>query len=92
MTVPPSILRVRIRTSDRRLGLWIPLFIIWPLAVIIALTLLPLVLIAAFILWPKGLGRPLLLAGPLAWRMFCALRGLEVSVERPGQQVLVYIR
>jgi len=48
----------------------------------VAIVLAPLVLLAALILWPLGWGKPLLLSGPMLFGVFCALRGLEVNLDR----------
>ena len=92
MNLPPSLLRVRVQNSKRRFGLWLPLFLIWPLVVLFALALFPLVLVLAALLWRKGWGRPVLLAGPTFFRLFCALRGLVVNVEDGSQQVYIAFR
>ncbi len=92
MIWPPSILRVRIRRRRRGFGIWLPLFLLWPPAVLVMSLLAPLVLVMAALLWPFGLGRPLLLIGSLLFRLFCSLRGLEVSVESSPEQVLISFR
>ena len=92
MMVPPSVLRVRVQSPERRIRLWIPLFIIWPPLFLIALLLWPLVLVAAALLWRRGLGRPLLRGGPRLYALVCGLRGLEVRVEEPSEGVLVSFR
>ena len=92
MIWPPSVLRLRIHSQRRHFRLWLPLLLVWPLMVVILLALSPLILVLAIILWPSGMGKPLLLAGPLLFRVFCALRGLEVNVEQPSERVLISIR
>ena len=89
MTFPPSIMRVRVRSPRRQFGLWFPLFILWPFVALIALLLVPLVLIGAIILWPRGWGRPLLLAGPFLLGLFVATRGLTVKVENPSERIFI---
>ena len=89
MTFPPSILRVQVRGGDRDISLWLPLFLLWPLVLLTALVLAPLVAAAAIILWPRGWGRPLLLAGPLLLGLLFALRGLSVRVEAGSQRVFI---
>ncbi len=92
MNLPPSLLRVRVQNSKRRLGLWLPLFLVWPPVVLFALALFPFVLVLAALLWRKGWGRPVLLAGPTFFRLFCALRGLVIDVEDASDQVYIAIK
>ena len=90
MTFPPSLVRVRFRSPDRYVRLWLPVVLVWPFAVLFGLLLSPLVLAASVILWSRGWGRVLLLAGPRFFMLFCALRGLRVRFEDGTQRVLVY--
>ena len=89
MIWPPSLLRVRIRSRNKRFTLWLPLFLVWPLGLALLAILSPFLLVLAILLWPLGWARPLLLAGPLLFRLFCSLRGLEVNVEKSSEQVLI---
>ncbi len=90
MIFPPSTLRLRIRNEGRRFGLRLPLILIWPVFLVLALAIAPLVLVASAVLWPLGWGRPLLVAGPVIFRIFCSLRGLEINVQDDSQ--IVYVR
>ena len=81
MIWPPSVLRVKIRSRDRRFTLWLPLFLVWPVGIALLAMLGPFVLVLAILVWPLGWARPLLLTGPLLFRLFCSLRGLDVNVE-----------
>ncbi len=92
MMFPPSILRLRMQDSHRRLTLWLPLFILWPPIALAALLLFPVVLLLAALLWPTGWGKPLLLIGPRLFGLFCAIRGLRVNVENASQRVFIAIR
>ena len=92
MTLPPTIMRLRIQTDERRFGLWLPLFLIWPLIALLVVLLFPIVLILGILLWPTGWGKPLLLGGPALLRVFCALRGIEINVEKPTEQVFISFR
>ena len=92
MIMPPSLLRIRIHSSNTRFSLWLPLFLIWPLILLVMVILNPLVLIGAILLWPMGLAKPILLTGPLLFRLFCSIKGLEVAVENFSEQVLISIR
>jgi hypothetical protein len=92
MMCPPSLLRLRIRNERHRFGLWLPLFLIWPLVLVLGLALWPLLLIASFVLWDRGWGKPLLLGGPALFELLCALRGLKVNIKQDSQQVLISLR
>lgn len=92
MIWPPSLLRIRIRNNNIRFSLWLPLFLIWPLVLLAMVILSPLIILCAVLLWPLGLSRPLLLTGPVLFRLFCSMRGLEIAVEKSSDQVLISFR
>ena len=92
MICPPSILRIRIHSPRRGFGIWLPLFLFWPPAVVVMAILAPMVLVLAVLLWPFGRGRPLLLFGPYVFRLICSFKGLEIAVETPPDQVLISFR
>ena len=87
MIFPPSILQLSIRREGHPIGLWLPLVLIWPVFLVLALAIAPLVLVGAAVLWPIGWGRPLLLIGPAVFRIFCSLRGLELNLQDESQIV-----
>ncbi len=89
MILPPSILRLRIRSATRGIGLWLPLILLWPIVAVLAVLVSPVVLLAAILLWPRGLSRPVLMIGPALYRLACGLRGLEVQVDDKDSHVLV---
>ena len=92
MIWPPSLLGISIRLKNRVFGLWLPLFLVWPLGFALVAILAPFVLVLAALLWPLGWARTLLLTGLLLFRLFCSLRGLEVNVEKSSEQVLISSR
>jgi hypothetical protein len=92
MKCPPYLMRVRIKNRDRKINLWIPLFIILPLILILLIIMSPFILIATAVLWCFGWGKPLLMIIPAAIVCLCALRGLEVNVNRGGKGLLVSVK
>ena len=86
---PPMLLRLRIMQEERRVSLWLPLFLAWPLAIALGLALLPFLLLAIIALWPSGWGRRLLVGSMALVSVACALRGLAVEVENPKAQVTI---
>jgi hypothetical protein len=89
MNYPPLLLRLGIYGHYRRFSLWLPLFLLWPLAAALAIVLAPLVLLAALILRPLVWGKLLLLSGPMFFGVLCALRGLEVNLNLGSRVLLV---
>ena len=79
MKCPPLLLRLGI--GRRRFPVWLPLFLLWPVAAAVIIVLAPLVLLAALILRPLGWGKLVLISGPMFLGVLCALRGLEVNLN-----------
>ena len=93
MNRPPLIMRIRIRNSNTKFGLWIPLFLIFPIVAILLIALAPLALPAVLIVLPFGYARTVLCA-PALFSVFCAMRGLEVDVVNGNndESVLVMVK
>jgi hypothetical protein len=90
MMYPPSIARIRIvNHGRRRISLWLPLILLWPLALAVGVALAPVIIIVAFVTW-RRYGRMLLFGGPQLFRLLCALRGLRVKVEDGRERVNIY--
>ena len=89
MNRPPLLMHLRIRNDEHKFGLWLPLFLLIPVALVVFIILSPLILLAIIILWPSGWGKTALLAPWAAWRIFCATRGLRVDVQKPGEVVQI---
>ena len=90
--LPPVIISIDIRKEhDKRIRLWLPVFIIWPFMVLAAVMLLPLTAVAEVMLIPKKI-RP--------FSMLLAFSGLlgslhgtfvDVVTNNHGNQELVKI-
>jgi hypothetical protein len=89
MNRPPLLMHLRIRNAQHRFGLWLPLFLIIPVALVVFIILSPLILLAVIVLWERGWGKTVLLAPWAAWRVFCATRGLRVDVENTRECVQI---
>ena len=85
---------MRCRVSDGRRGfpLWIPLFLLWPLALAILIILAPFLLVAAAVLWGGARCRRLPRAGWAVLRCLCSLRGLELDFRKGGERFLISIK
>jgi hypothetical protein len=87
MKRPPMLMHVRIQGEERGFGLWLPLFMLLPLALVVFIILSPLILVSVLVLWPSGWGKRALLFSSGALEIFCAMRGLMVDV-RSGHQIV----
>jgi hypothetical protein len=91
MKCPPMWLRLRIRNERARFGLWLPLFLLWPVVLVFLLALSPLILIAILVLWPSGWGKLVWLALRSLGSIICALHGLRVDIASAERNEIVYI-
>jgi len=87
--LPPMFLRVRVQDDKRRIRLWIPLIVLWPLVVVVVLLGTP-VLVAARS-GHRARSRSVLLAGPLLLYVLASLRGLRCNVVSGEDRVFISI-
>ena len=91
MKRPPILMHLRIRGEEKGFGLWLPLFLLLPLALVVFIILSPLILIAVLILWPSGWGKRALLVLRAAGEIFCSMRGLKVDVQSGDQCIYISV-
>jgi hypothetical protein len=85
MKRPPVLMHMRIQGEKGGVGLWLPLFLLLPLALVVFIILSPLILVGAIVLWPSGWGKRAFLTLRTALEIFWSMRGLKVDV-RSGRQ------
>ncbi len=104
MNLPPMVMRVQIRGEEKRFCLWLPLFLLLPLALVLLIILSPLILVAIIILRLSGRGKRVLLGirtacGLLcsmrliraAFGLLCSMRGLRVDISTHNERVRISI-
>lgn len=84
MMRPPLVARVRF--EGHRLGLWIPLFLVWLLLAALLLPFLVVFVVVALFAPPRWRLWPL--AGG-AWRVFCETRGTRIELVERGRGVSI---
>lgn len=91
--LPPWLLRFRFQAvHGPRFSLWLPLFIIWPILLLLFLIVGPLVLLAlwaAYFFFSCRIN-PFTLFFEF-YLLMCGLRGLRVDVQEPRKQSVVQI-
>jgi hypothetical protein len=84
MNRPPMLMHVKVRNEKADFGIWLPLFLLFPLALVILVVLSPLIIIGILVLLMLGQEKW------VAWGLRCfwvalvsswALRGLQVDVH-----------
>lgn len=87
--IPPLLIKMRITNGHYNIPLWLPLILLWPLIIAIALFLAPFALAAYLITVPRALW-------PVGWRLLpafysfvCAMRGINVSIGHSQSGVAI---
>lgn len=89
----PLIMRIHIvEENKKKVGLILPLFLVWLLLLPFIILLTPFVLLAVLILWPSGYGKTLLYAGPVLLTAIAALSSLFIEVEGKNSKTLIWFR
>ena len=91
MKRPPMLMHLRFKGEERGFGLWLPLFLMLPLALVVLTILSPLILIAILVLWPSGWGKRALLLLKAAFEVSCSMRGLRVDIQSSNQCVYISV-
>ncbi len=91
MTVPPCIMKLYITDSRHNLRLWLPLFLLWLLAAMIALVLLPLLLIAAATALCSRRIRQVLAGVAVVYKCMCSLRGLKLDLKQKNEKIEIAV-
>lgn len=92
MSLPPLVMRWQVSDGRRGFPLWIPLFLLWPLALAVLLILAPFLLVAAVVLWGGAWCRRLPRAGCALLRCLCSLRGLELDFRKGEERVRISLK
>jgi hypothetical protein len=91
MNWPPMLMHVKFQNEERDFGLWLPLFLLLPLALVVLIILSPLILIAVIVLWSSGWGPWALKVLKAAFGTLSAMRGLEVDIQDNNKHVYVSV-
>ncbi len=89
--LPPMFLRVRVQDDKRRIRLWIPLILLWPLVIVVVMLGTPVAMLVAAHSGRRARGRSVLLAGPLLLYVLASLRGLRCNVASGEGRVFISI-
>lgn len=104
MRRPPMLMHVKIHGEDRGFCLWLPLFLLLPVALVLLIVFSPLILLALFILWLSGRGKRVILVTRIACRLLfslpliraavdllCSAPGLRVDISSHNDRVCIFI-
>jgi len=89
----PLMLKLNIKRKDQEgqegFDLWLPLFLIWLIALPPILLLTPLLLLAALILWPTGKGRYILFLYLAIFGLIWHMSGIKIDIQ--SKKKVVYL-
>jgi hypothetical protein len=88
----PSIINLKIQSGSHfKLRLWLPVFIVWPILIVLFLLLLPFLVIAELVMRVAGTGIRLfgMIGGVVS--VLSAMRGTVVKVDSPKQNAVVLV-
>ncbi len=92
MIWPPTMVRLRIYEDGRRkMNLWLPVCLVWLPVLLIALLLAPVAVPVLWLAAGRGRRRQAVMAGPVLFRLFCALRGFHFEAGNPGNGIRMAI-
>jgi len=92
MIWPPSVVLFRTYEHGRRMtNLWLPVCFLWPPIVLIALLLAPVAVPVLWLAAGRNRRRQAVMAGPVLFRLFCALRGFYFEAGNPGNGIRMAI-
>lgn len=90
MKFPPSILSLRIK-GESNFSLWLPLFLIWPILLLVALVILPFIFLISLFYLKGNVSRSILIV-PASYNLISDLKGLTVEVDNPKNNISIYIK
>jgi hypothetical protein len=88
----PSIINLKIQSGAHfKLRLWLPVFIVWPIFIVLFLLLLPFLVIAELVMRVAGTGIRLfaMIGGVVS--VLSAMRGTVVKVDSPKSDSIVHV-
>jgi hypothetical protein len=90
MSYPPALMHIKFKNEKNNFGLWLPIFLLWPLALVVLIILLPIIIVGLIIFWDSwGLWSLKVLWAAIV--TCCSLRGLEVDVRNGSQSVYISV-
>lgn len=93
MMRPPFSIKIHIvENGKNKIRLWFPFILVWLVLLIFAIALSPFILIAALILWPRNLGKRLLMFGPMFFCVLNSLSGLNIQTQDQDSKVSITIK
>ena len=91
MMIPPALVRLRLRGPSRAWPtLWLPLFLLWPLLLVLFLLVAVCGVLALCIAAQVSVARAIELFVS-AYRVLCATRGTHVDVVGERAQILIAV-
>lgn len=84
----PMWLKLKIpKKGFKPVKIWLPLFVAWPLVLVLFILLIPIWLIGIAVAYTRGYGRYVLRLPALLLSTFWSLKGLNVSIQSKSESI-----
>lgn len=89
----PLVAKIKIGQELRRpIGIWFPIFLVYPLLLALVLLFVPLFLVYLLVVFgPSGLGRSSKIFYH-SWKLFAGLRGLELEIKNNNREISIALQ
>jgi len=85
--IPPFVMWIKVQWF----GIWIPLFLIWPLVVALLLLILPLIFLGMAVAGKISKFWMILRIILAAYTMVCSIRGLKIEIHKEIRTLELYL-
>lgn len=85
--IPPMVMWIKVQWF----GIWLPLFLLWPIVLVLLLLVLPFVFIGMLLAGRAArfwVAIRVLLAG---YQMICSVRGLRIDIHKENSTFEIYV-
>jgi len=85
--IPPMVMWFKVQWF----GMWIPLFLLWPIVLVLLVLLLPLVFLGMAIAGRLSKFWVVLRIILASYSMICSMRGLQIEIQKENSTLEIYL-
>jgi len=85
--IPPTVMWIKVQWF----GIWIPLFLIWPLVIVLLALTLPFIFVGMAIVGRISRFWMVIRIILAAYKMVCSVRGLRIDIHKEDRTLEIYL-